>query len=407
MTLVVLGADDELVDANHAARTLGIDVGRDLKWTDILSVADRIYHETNIRPILTACGSLDQVAVTLRTGAGRFEGFVAYQVLEDHRTLIAFTPAEERRRYEEQLRAARDQAIAASERLACLAEMSAALVRATQIGDVKRTVSEAGPGVLGLKRLSLWLHTQDGLPIESGFLEGPSDCVADEVIRKGCQFVAGDRQYVPVAVDGRILAVLELSPPAEAAQSELLGSVVEQIGAAISRVLTTELTISQATKLSLTDPLTKLPNRRYAERELELRAGQHSAYTLALVDVDHFKVINDTYGHDVGDEVLIAIASQLRSSLRACDVLARWGGEEFLVVLETPSLEVARTLCERLRQQVCEHPVPTSQEPLSVTISSGFTIARPGEPPIDALRRADTALYEAKRAGRNCTIAAD
>jgi diguanylate cyclase (GGDEF)-like protein len=152
------------------------------------------------------------------------------------------------------------------------------------------------------------------------------------------------------------------------------------------------------------DPLTGLGNRRHLERRFTelLPAGQSAERELAVaqIDIDHFKSINDSHGHALGDRVLVQLAQLLRDNSRAGDVLVRHGGEEFVVVLPGMTLSRAAEVCERLRSRVAEHPWGREVPGLAVTISIGLCAAPPGDAALLMLR-ADEALYRAKRAGRN------
>ncbi len=158
-------------------------------------------------------------------------------------------------------------------------------------------------------------------------------------------------------------------------------------------------------QMSRTDHLTGLFNRRHTEerlRALDAGAARHG-YPLAvlLVDVDHFKQVNDTLGHQTGDEVLVAIGQRLQSGMRLEDVLGRWGGEEFLLVLPHTSVEQAGVLAERLRELIAAEPMTTAGAALDITVSIGGAAAEsPGDH--DLVMLADRALYDAKDAGRNC-----
>jgi diguanylate cyclase (GGDEF)-like protein len=152
------------------------------------------------------------------------------------------------------------------------------------------------------------------------------------------------------------------------------------------------------------DPLTGLGNRRHLQRRCAelLPAAQRDGRPLALaqIDIDHFKAINDGHGHAAGDRVLVAVAQLLRDNTRARDVLARHGGEEFVVVLPGMTLAQGAEVCERLRERVAAHAWPDLPGGQVVTISIGLAAA----PPHDLatlLQRADEALYRAKRGGRN------
>ncbi|MCH4562626.1 biofilm regulation diguanylate cyclase SiaD [Halomonas sp. EGI 63088] len=154
------------------------------------------------------------------------------------------------------------------------------------------------------------------------------------------------------------------------------------------------------------DPLTGLPNRRMIGIRLEeesRRASRHGQrYTLAMVDIDHFKRINDRHGHETGDRVLVAIAHVIRQELRNYDLCARWGGEEFLLLLTNTGIEEGRAIVDRLCQRLSRFPIVVGDMTLSVTASAGLSEHRAGEDPLaETLQRADRALLQAKRSGRN------
>jgi two-component system cell cycle response regulator len=159
--------------------------------------------------------------------------------------------------------------------------------------------------------------------------------------------------------------------------------------------------------LALTDTLTGLYNRRYFEAHLEstvTRAtGSGKEVSILMLDLDHFKQINDTYGHSVGDQVLKEVAVRISQGVREFDLAARIGGEEFVVVMPDSSDEVGVNVAERLRKSIGATPVliPAPDGPISVTVSVGVAIVAPEETGVAALRRADEALYAAKAAGRN------
>lgn len=160
---------------------------------------------------------------------------------------------------------------------------------------------------------------------------------------------------------------------------------------------------------SLTDPLTELPNRRYLMEELQREVAQHNRLnrplSLAILDVDHFKTVNDTHGHLCGDRVLTQLGAVLREQLRAYDVIARYGGEEFCAVLPNTRMEEALLVMERLRTAVQSYPFAYDGKTLHLTVSLGIASNEIlPEPDLDALLlRADEALYRAKLGGRNRT----
>ena len=157
-------------------------------------------------------------------------------------------------------------------------------------------------------------------------------------------------------------------------------------------------------RLSATDPLTGLRNRRgfFNKADALLRREGVRPMALLLMDVDHFKSINDTHGHAVGDLVLQMLAGRVKAVLRRPDVLARVGGEEFVVLAPLADLDDACALAERIRDAVARHAMRINGLRLDVTLSIGVSLVQPGRMAIDnALSRADAAMYRAKHAGRN------
>lgn len=160
-------------------------------------------------------------------------------------------------------------------------------------------------------------------------------------------------------------------------------------------------------RLTNIDHLTNLFNRRYLTEVLDgefMRAKRNNEYlSLVIVDIDHFKNVNDTYGHQNGDLVLAAVATLAQRQLRAYDSAARYGGEEFVLVIPGTSLAGGVMVAERLRQSVLEYPFPAPMEHLTVTVSAGVaTYPSPLVDSVDSLfRQADEALYRAKQGGRN------
>jgi two-component system cell cycle response regulator len=152
------------------------------------------------------------------------------------------------------------------------------------------------------------------------------------------------------------------------------------------------------------DPLTGLANRRFILTQLTgavSAARRHGrALSVAVIDIDHFKGVNDAHGHAAGDRVLAAVAGSMREHLRAEDQLGRLGGEEFLALLPDADAHAAATAAEKLRSEVASLAVEHEGRDLGVTISAGWA-AWDGEAPEALLRRADEALYEAKRGGRD------
>jgi len=166
-------------------------------------------------------------------------------------------------------------------------------------------------------------------------------------------------------------------------------------------------------ELSQTDPLTRLYNRRHLIDVLNtelIRAKRHKANcSLVLADIDHFKTVNDRYGHQKGDEILVCVAELITDQLRPYDIAARYGGEEFCLVLPETSLEEAVEVAERIRIKTENLQFSAESEGLKLTISFGVTCYSGDlkETLDDLISRADKALYQAKEKGRNLVTAAE
>jgi len=200
-------------------------------------------------------------------------------------------------------------------------------------------------------------------------------------------------------------------PPLTNEDVEFADAVIKAAVAAIHRAQVIENTKADNARLEVlahTDPLTQVLNRRALTvrlaSELERARRYDSVITLLMVDLDHFKAVNDTYGHLVGDEVLREVATLLQNDVRSVDVVARYGGEEFVVVLPETSLVGATTFAERIREHVEATPFASALgEPLHVTASVGVS-SYPSttiKTVDDLFARADEALYRAKADGRN------
>ncbi|MFL6675742.1 MAG: GGDEF domain-containing protein [Massilia sp.] len=169
-----------------------------------------------------------------------------------------------------------------------------------------------------------------------------------------------------------------------------------------------ENALARIQKIATRDELTGLPNRRSMMGLLHehalLRARGGLPFYIAMIDLDHFKDVNDSHGHAIGDEALRAFAVQAQAVLRNTDIIGRWGGEEFLLVLPENPPGVPTVGVERLRARLAGLPVCAAVPQLRVAFSAGFTRYLEGEPVGHAIERADRALYEAKSGGRNRTV---
>lgn len=163
-------------------------------------------------------------------------------------------------------------------------------------------------------------------------------------------------------------------------------------------------------RASLTDTLTGIANRRAMLERLKAEANRTDrggkTFSVLMLDLDHFKRINDTHGHEAGDLVIVAVAQTLENNLRNFDFCARWGGEEFLVLLTSTTLKTAVTVGEKLRAAVAAHEVTYDGERIPISFSGGLAVHLAAGNVNDTLRDADRALYAAKTQGRNRVVTA-
>ena len=218
---------------------------------------------------------------------------------------------------------------------------------------------------------------------------------------------AGDRAAacVPVSVGGRSIGVLhattdpaEPPSPVEVARLEALAT---QAGARIGTLRVMEATHLQAA----TDPLTGLLNRRSFENKVQDLLRRREPFTLAMGDLDHFKVLNDTHGHDAGDRALRLFSRTMREATRTSDLVSRYGGEEFVIAFPGLSVEVAARALGRIQEQLVLALSAGTVPPF--TASFGVAHATDGDTLEDLCRIADAALFRAKREGRNRVVVDD
>lgn len=263
---------------------------------------------------------------------------------------------------------------------------------------VGRTGGGSGPAVVSPERTGLPAAGREGQLV--------ADRIAARVRR-----VYGLRRTLaaPLTSDGGVVGAIVLSHRTGDSWSpttrRLLSGAAEEASAALSRAYSHQAAEARAS----TDALTGLPNRRYFDEFCGLLARRRradDAVGVLMVDIDKFKRLNDTYGHATGDEVLRAVAGAIVSAVREDDVPARFGGEEFVVLLRNPGLDVAFEVGERVRAAVSELDLSRFGVP-GVSVSVGVAVSDHADQPIDDLvGLADQALYRAKRAGRNRVIAA-
>jgi diguanylate cyclase len=192
--------------------------------------------------------------------------------------------------------------------------------------------------------------------------------------------------------------------------SEQLDTLVERVKNMEQESVNAEEKIEEQRQLALRDVLTQLPNRAGYEQRLAQEFERWQRYgrplTLVVCDIDHFKKVNDTYGHLAGDKVLRIIAKTLAKRLRKTDYIARFGGEEFVILLPETSEQNGFDVVNTVREAIASCPFHFKEKPVSITLSFGVTEFREGDQPEAVFGRADKALYQAKDEGRNCCILA-
>lgn len=204
--------------------------------------------------------------------------------------------------------------------------------------------------------------------------------------------------------DGHRMPVVVRCAPLRGADGEIVGAVESFARDRGNRTRRAEL--RELREAVRTDALTGIGNRSFIEGRLRATvaeyASQHPAAAVVMVDIDHFKSVNDSHGHAVGDDALRMVATTLRSNVRGTDSVGRWGGEEFLLVLDgLQSAADLERVCEKLRRLVGWSALPLDEGTLSVTISLGATMLAVGDTPASLVERADGLLYRSKHEGRD------
>lgn len=202
---------------------------------------------------------------------------------------------------------------------------------------------------------------------------------------------------------GRLVPVMIRTSPILNTREEAIGAM-EVFSDNSSRVYAKQR-IEELEEMALLCPLTGVGNRRYAQIQIQNAFAELQRYGwpfgVLFIDIDHFKTVNDTYGHAAGDEVLCMVANALDSSLRSFDFVGRWGGEEFLVLLPNVPKDVLSAVAERCLRLIQESVVRYEGKDIRVTVSMGAIIAQPEETPESCLERADRLMYRSKSEGRN------
>lgn len=210
----------------------------------------------------------------------------------------------------------------------------------------------------------------------------------------------------PLVLGEEVLGMLSLSSAQPQAFTASDLEMLTSFAATTTTALNNAMLHAELQKIAITDSLTGLYNRRgllaLGRHEIERFHRYGSPVSVIMLDIDNFKVVNDTYGHAAGDQVLCRLAERCRRLIRVVDILGRYGGEEFAAILPGTDLFQAAEIAERLRAAVADEPFSTDPGPVSITVSIGVSRTGPGSVGLDeVIERADAALYRAKQAGRN------
>jgi diguanylate cyclase (GGDEF)-like protein len=253
---------------------------------------------------------------------------------------------------------------------------------------------------------------ETGKPVFLAAYHNPSDAAqpiaAQELIAAGIQGVIGTPI---VAGETRLGALVLYSLSSTRRFSERYLSLVDAVGRQAGVAIQNSRLYEEIQQLAVTDPLTGLYSRRHfytlASQEFNIARRFNQAIAAIMIDIDHFKRVNDTFGHLVGDVVLQNIANRCNERLRQSDILCRHGGEEFVILMTGTSLEIAMQIAERLRKRVADTPIETEGKTIPITISLGVAALGPYMHPVTLtgleilINRADQALYISKQKGRN------
>lgn len=419
-----------------------------IPFADLLTASGQLFYETRYVMVLRLAGEVREVALSVRCADGNELPLLINAMVvmgADDQPMgirMAVFDATQRQDYERQLLAARRAAEASESRVRVLQNASSAFGAATSSKELAEALaSSAGNALRATSAAVLFTDGRDALELVVGdeqlltLFEAGLHELAEQAMASGDVVTVSNLEQAAAVIPGldealhrRRVAALCIAPLRDGAFSPATGVVVCLFGrgrtfheesrdlqAALARqaaqVLRRVRLQQELEHRALHDELTGLANRKLLEERLEagLSAAARSGRPLSLVfvDLDGFKTINDELGHRVGDEVLAQVATRLRSVARAGDPVARYGGDEFVVVCENADSEAGAIIAERFRQEI-RKPLGGVSPRYAVAASIGVATwhavdATSATPDADAmLRAADEAMYESKRNGRDC-----
>jgi diguanylate cyclase (GGDEF)-like protein len=305
-----------------------------------------------------------------------------------------------------------------SEELERLVALGQALGRALDFEAIRVIIAQHLPSIAGTDRV--WVLVRQGSQWEalSADVKAGEDRLkwgdlAEQLLTGSVVGEGADASAVgfPLIVGGSAIGVLGVRTTDGTMDPERRRTL-EAVAPMLAVSIKNAQLFREVRENSVRDPLTGCFTRSHALEvvDAELRRARRSQQLVSLImfDVDHFKDVNDRYGHLCGDAVLSVIGKRMREVLRGSDLKCRYGGDQFLVLLPETPLAGARRVAETLRREIAERPIPWAGEALTITASFGLAHAQPGEVSVQALvGRTDHALYRAKDEGRNCVRIAE
>ena len=308
-----------------------------------------------------------------------------------------------------------------AEELERLVTFGQTLGRALDFDSIRVAVSQHVPTLAGTEHICVLVQQGADWVALHGDTRGADDVVrwdslAEQLLANGPDYTPADladrHLGFPMIVGGKTVGVLGVRP-AGGAMAPDRRRIVEAAAALLAVSVKNSQLFREVRENSIKDPLTGCFLRAHSldviDAELRRARRNQNPVSLIMFDLDHFKDVNDRYGHLCGDAVLAAVGKRMREVLRGSDLKCRYGGEEFLVLLPETPLHGARRVADTLRREIADRPIPWAGEGLTVTASFGLAQTMPGEVNVEAvIGRADQALYRAKDDGRNCVrIAAE
>jgi len=307
-----------------------------------------------------------------------------------------------------------------AEELERLVAFGQALGRSLDFDTLRVAIGQHLPALAGTDRV--WVLVQQGSEwlALTGDTRGAEDVLqwgdlAEQLLSSGVDQTPANLTEraigFPLLVGGSAMGVLgvKTSGPLAADRRRIIEAAAALLAVSVKNAQLFREVKDNSVKDSLTGCFTRTHSLDMIDAELRRARRSQTPVTMIMFDLDHFKDVNDRYGHLCGDAVLSAVGKRMKEVLRGSDLKCRYGGEEFLVLLPETPLHGARRVAETLRREIAERPVPWSGEGLTITASFGLAQTMPGEVNVQAvIARADQALYRAKDDGRNCVrIAAE